>query len=172
MLTNESPILEILEFLNLPVSTLIVSNLRNTTTPPKEGDCKVYLNYNRFTYSYKSISVLKYINNRWRNHNEYGAAHISFASKLSFIVFYMINGKNHRNDSPAIYRVYRNKIFGEEYFINNIRHNRVGPAVRLFFDGKWFNQYYLNGNNIRKNIFLNMLEKRINENIHNDTNIQ
>jgi len=129
MIKRNSSIPDILEFLNLPIDTVIISNKGFNKYKKHNGTC-VYLEYS-FTNQTKLFNVLvkKHNNDDVKYHNENGPAGMFFYN--DFVeVWHHANDKIHRINKPARIRYnYDGLIIEEWYYINNKIHRINKPAI-------------------------------------------
>jgi len=162
MIKRNSSIPDILEFLNLPIDTVIISNKGSNKYKKYNGTC-VYLKYSLPNQTKLSnVLVEEYNNDDAKPHNKNGPAEIGFYDDCIEVLYY-INGEVHRINKPAI--IYYNcdgLIIEEWYYIKGKCHNSVGPASRSYFNKKWENFFFIDGVLLSHDDFFERME-RIND---------
>lgn len=60
--------------------------------------------------------------------------------------YFMVDGRLHREDGPALITTLEDKIVGERWFFDGNRHRTNGPAVVVYYDDKLvvMEEWYLN----------------------------
>jgi len=162
MIKRNSSISDILEFLNLPIDTIIFSNKEPNKCENYNGTC-VYLEYlamNRVKLS--KAFVEKHNNGDIKIHNKNGPAYIYFYDDFVYVSHY-INDKLHRINNPAFIKYNRDGlIIAERYYLKGKFHNSVGPSCRFYLDKRWHNRFYINGVEFSRNRFFERMD-RIND---------
>jgi len=162
MIKNNSSISDILEFLNLPIDTVIFFDKESDKYKNYNGIC-VYLYYSSIDrIKLYEIIVEKHNSGNIKIHNKNNPARICFYANHIEVLYYINNNIWRVNKPARITYNYDGLIIIEYYYLKGKRHNSVGPAYRSYYDRRWHNYFYINGIEFSRDEFFERMD-RIND---------